>query len=196
MRLRQEKNHLLSRNSRTLMAPLLLVALVGCSAGAESYRGDGRARSAGSWINPALIIEFEDFPLDHEYQAEYRFENMPSSRGNFIRFGISPVEQPAKGIGRPSWATDTDLGTLRFIVFGENGRTILDCETDVRELTWLRLDRDSPFGTRKIEPCPNKLLEEDLRPGEPKTLEVRYVPGRDSPADRVRVRIQAGGTTA
>ena len=177
-----------------LVASLSLAGSHGCGAGAESYRGDGRARSGASWMNPALIIEFDEFSLDADYHAEYRIDRMPSLRRNAMRFGIATVQQPPNGVGSPWWAGASNLGTLRFTVMGNNGRTLLDCETEVGELSWDRFDGDSAFGTRFVGPCPTKLVDRELESGEPRSVKVHYVSGQQSPSEAVRVRIQAGGT--
>ena len=171
---------------------LMLLTAVACGSGAGSYRGDGRARSTGSWLNPALIVEFDAFSLEAPYEALYRIEDIPSLRTNLLRLGISPVMVPQPGIRAPYWASGTQLGTLRFIVSGQS-ETLLDCETPISELSWRRMDGDAPFGTRKIEPCPTNLWEDALEDQEPLSITVRYTPGDNSPAAEVRVRIQAGG---
>lgn len=181
------------------LAALILASSVcafGCMSGAGSYRGDGQARGGGSWLNPALIIEFEEFSLDREYKATYRIDHLPSTRGNELRVGIAPVTQPRTGRRKPPWAgTHRDLGTLRFIVQAE-GSTMLDCETPVTGLWWRRYDGDVPFGTRLVEPCPTFLPAATVRLTAPKTVTVLYTPGKDSPAEKVTVRLQAGGSTS
>ena len=115
------------------VALLALFFLTSCTSGARVYEGDGNARSSIHWINPALIVEFDQFSLASPYDAVYEIRRMPDLREKDLLLGIAPVDSPSDGV-RPGLGGDHKLGVVSFIVVRSDGEILLDCDTSIADL--------------------------------------------------------------